>query len=70
MLAVRAAHASKALVEIPTPEEGRHGACYDGTPESVFGLKTLVIDLLEGLEMLVHHTPQIRGLRIAWTVQG
>jgi hypothetical protein len=41
----------------------------DRAPEAVLGRKPLVVDLLEGVEMLVQQLPQIGGLRIAGTVQ-
>jgi hypothetical protein len=56
-----AAHAA------PTGATARPGA---PGPDAVLGLKTFVVDLLEGLKILVHQVPQIRGLRIARAVQG
>ena len=70
VLALPAANASKALLEIAAPQKGGHGTFHDGPPIAILGRKPLVVDLLEGLEMLVHQTPQIRGLRITWTVQA
>ena len=37
---------------------------------NVLGLKAFVVNLLEGVKVLVDQTPQIRRLRIAWTVEG
>ena len=68
--AVGAAHAGEALVQIAALEKGRHGALHDRPPEAVLGLEALVVDLLEGLEMAVHHAPQAGRLRIAWAVEG
>jgi hypothetical protein len=68
--AVRAAHAGEALVQIGALEKGRHGARHDRPPETVLGLKLLVVDLLEGPEMPVHQAPQVGGPRIAGPVQG
>ena len=67
--AVWAANASKAFLEIPTLEKGCHGASYHRAPVAVLGLKPPVVDLLEGLQMLVHQAPQVGGPRIAWLVQ-
>ncbi len=75
VLAVWAANAGKALFEIATLQKCLHRAFNDrprpacGCP-AVLGLKTLVVDPLEGLKMLVHQTPQVGGLRIAWAIQG
>ena len=68
VLAVWAAHSSKALLQIAAFEKGRHRALDDRAPVAVFGLKTFVVDLLEGLKMLVDQAPQVRVLRIAWSV--
>ena len=70
VLAVRAADAGEALVQVATVEKGRHGALDDRPPEAVLGLKPLVVDLLEGGEMPVQQSPQVGGLRIAGTVEG
>lgn len=40
------------------------------TATTVSGLKAFVVNLLEGVKVLVDQTPQIRRLRIAWTVEG
>ena len=69
MLAVWAANTSKALFELSTLEKGGHGTFHDRPPVATLGRKPLVVDLLERVEMLVHQARQIRGLRIAWTVQ-
>jgi len=68
VLAVRAANPGKALCEIPTLEKALHRALDDRPPVAVLGLKPLVVDLLEGLKLFVDQTPQIRCVRIAWTV--
>ena len=64
------ADAGEAVMQIAAGEKGRHGSLDDWPPEAILGLKPLVVDLLEGLEMPVHQAPQVGGLRIAWTVQG
>ena len=69
VVAVRAADAGEALVQVAALEKGRHGALDDRPPEAVLGRKPLVVDLLEGLEMLVQQPPQVGGLRIAGAVQ-
>ena len=69
VVAVRAADAGEALVQIAALEKSRRATRNDRAPEAVLGLKPLVVDLLEGLEMLVQQTPQFGGLRIAATVQ-
>jgi hypothetical protein len=69
VLAVRAADAGEALVQIAALEKGPHGALDDRAPEAVLGRKPLVVDLLEGLEMLVQQPPQVGGLGIARAVQ-
>jgi hypothetical protein len=69
VVAVRAADAGEALVQVAALQEGLHAALDDGAPESVLGGKPLVVDLLEGLEMLVQQPPQVGGLGIAGAVQ-
>ena len=56
-------------MQIAALEKGRHATLNDRAPEAVPGLKRLVVELLEGLEVLVQQTPQFGGLRIAGTVQ-
>ena len=68
MLAVRAADTREALMQVAALEKGVDGALDDRPPEAVLGLKLLVIDLLEGLEMPVHQAPQVGSLRIARAV--
>jgi hypothetical protein len=70
VLALPAANACKALLEIAALEKSLHGAVYDGPPVPVLGRKPLVVDLLKGGKMPVHQAPQIRGLRIAWTIEA
>ena len=69
MVAVRAADAGEAFVQVAALEEGLHAVLDDRAPEAVLGRKPLVVDLLEGVEVLVQQPPQIGGLRIAGTVQ-
>ena len=57
VLAVRAANSGEAFLQISTLEKGCDGALDDRPPEAVLGLKAFVIDLLEGLKMLIHQTP-------------
>jgi hypothetical protein len=68
VLAVGTADAGEALVQITALEKGRHGALDDRPPEAVLGLKTFVVESLEGLKMLVHQAPQMRGEWIAGAV--
>jgi len=70
MLAVWAVDAGEALVQIAALEKGGHGAIDNRPPESVLGLITLVVNLLEGREMLIHQSPQRGFPRIAWAVEG
>ena len=65
MVAVGTADAGEALVQVAALEEGLHAVLDDRAPEAVLGRKPLVVDLLEGVEMLVQQSPQIGGLRIA-----
>jgi len=57
-------------VQIAALEKGSHGAINNRPPESVLGLIPLVIDMLEGREMLIHQSPQRGCPRIAWAVEG
>jgi hypothetical protein len=70
VVAVRAADSGETLVQIAALQEGRHGALDDRPPETILGLKSLVVDLLEGGEMPVQQAPQVGCLRIAWAVEG
>src|SRR5580658_8654365 len=67
--AVAAADADKAVMQVATLQKGRHRALDDRPPETILGLIAIRINLLEIREMLVHHTPQVRRLRVAWAVQ-
>ena len=69
VVAVGAADAGEALVQVAALEKGLHAALDDRAPEAVLGRKPLVVDLLEGLEMLVQQPPQVGGLGIAGAVQ-
>ncbi len=66
MLTVLAANSGKAFLQIATLEKGSHRVLDDGTPVTVLGLKAFVVNLLEGVKVLVDQAPQIRRLRIAW----
>jgi hypothetical protein len=46
-----------------------HQAFDDRAPEAILGRKPLVIDLLEGLEILVQQPPQVGGLGVTGAVQ-
>jgi hypothetical protein len=70
VLTVRAAHSGKTVLQIAALEKGRHRTPDDRSPVAVLGLKPLVVDLLETVKMFVHQAPQVRGPRIAVTVQG
>ena len=67
--AVGAADAGEALMQIAALEEGRYAVFDDGAPEAVLGRKPLVVDLLEGLEMLVQQPPQVGGMGVTGPVQ-
>ena len=69
LLAVGATNASKTLLQIPALQKGCDGSFDDWTPEAVLALITLIVDLLERVKMLIDHTPQAGGPRIAWPVQ-
>ena len=68
-MAVGTADASKTFREITTRNKSGHAAVDDGSPETVLGLKALVIPLPEGVKMLIDQSPQVGGLGIAWAVQ-
>ena len=70
MPAISAANTGEAFVQIAAGEKGRDGSLDDRPPEAVLGLKPLVVDPPEGLEMLIHQAPQAGGPRIAWTVES
>lgn len=69
MPAVGAAHAGEAFLQIAAPQKRGHRLLDDGAPETVLGLIALIVDLLEGVKMLVEQTPQVGGLGIAWAVE-
>jgi hypothetical protein len=62
-------YSGSALVQVAALEEGLHAVLDDRAPEAVLGRKPLVVDLLEGVEVLVQQPPQIGGLRIAGAIQ-
>jgi|GEM_PF-4524618 len=66
VFAVGAANARKPLLQIAALQEGGHRLLDDRPPESVLGLVAFVVDLLEGVKMLIEQTPQVGGPRIAW----
>ena len=69
VFAVPAANPGESLLQISAFEKGCYRFLNNGTPETVLGLKSLVVNLLKEVEMLVEKTPQIRCVRIAWTVK-
>ena len=62
-------YSGSALLQVAALQKCLHRACDDRVPEAILGRKPLVIDLLEGLEMLLQQPPQVGGLRIAGAVQ-
>ena len=70
VVAVRAADAGEALLQVAALQKCLHRAFDDRAPEAILSRKPLVIDLLEGLEMLIQQPPQVGGLGIAGPVQG
>ena len=70
---VGAANPRKAFFQIATFEKGSHapdhrrpgcpGGARHRSPEAVLGLKSFVIDLAEGLKMLIHQAPQVGSTR-------
>ena len=69
MLTVGAANAGVAFLQIAALEKGGHRLLDRRSPETVLGLITLVVDLLEGLKMLIQQLPQVGCVRIAWLVE-
>ena len=70
MVTVGAANSGKAFLQIATPQKGCHGRLDDRPPIAVLGLKAFIVDLLEGVKVLVDQTPQIRRMRISLAVDG
>ena len=69
VLAVAAADAGEAFVQVAALQKRGHAALDDRPPETILGLIPLVVDLHEGREMAVQQSPQVGGVRIAGTVQ-
>ena len=69
MLTVGAANSSIPFLQIAALEKGRHGLLDDRSPETILGLIAMVVDLLEGVQMLIKQAPQVGCLRIAWAVE-
>ena len=69
VLAVGATNPSKSCLQIATLEKGGYRTLDDGPPVAVLGSKAIVVDLLKGVKVLIQQPPQIRRLRIAWTVE-
>jgi len=74
VLTVGAANSGEAFLQIAALEKGGHRLLDDrsrpasGCP-TVLGLITLVVDLLEGVKMLIQQLPQVGCVRIAWLVE-
>ena len=64
-----AANSREAFLQIATLKIGCHRLFDDRPPETVLGLITLVVDLLEGVKMLIQQAPQVAGLGNAWAVE-
>ena len=64
LLAIGAAHPSKAFLQIPTLEEGSNRMFDDRPPEAVLGLITFIVDLLKSAKVLIEQTPQVGGMWI------
>jgi len=69
MPTVGAANSIKPFLQIAALEKGCHRLFDDRPPEPVLGLITLVVDLLEGVKVLVERPPQVGGLGIAWPIK-
>ena len=69
VLAIGAANSGKACLQIAALEKGCHRLLDDWPPVTVLLLKTLVVDLLEGVKMFIEQAPQVGGLGIAWAVE-
>ncbi len=57
VLAVGAANSGESFLQIAALEKGRHRLRDDRPPETVLGLITLVVDLLEGVKMFIEQSP-------------
>ena len=69
VFAIGAANSGKAFLQIAALEKGSHRLLDDWPPVTVLLLKTLVVDLLEGVKMFIEQSPQVGGLGIAWMVE-
>jgi hypothetical protein len=69
VVAVGAADAGEAFVQVAALQKSLRRALDDRAPETVLGRKPLVIDLLEGLEMLLQQPPQVGGMGVTGAVQ-
>jgi hypothetical protein len=58
VLAVRAADAGEAVMQVAVVEKGPYRPLDHRAPEAVLGPKLLVVHVLEGLEMPVHQAAQ------------
>jgi len=57
-------------MQIAALEIGCHRLLNDRLPITVLGLESLVVNLLEGVKVLVDQAPQIRRMWIAWAIKG
>ena len=69
MFTVGAANSGKPFLQIATFEKGCHRLLDDRPPVAILDLKAFIVDLVEGVKVLVDQTPQIGGLRITWTAE-
>ena len=68
MLAVAAAHAGEAALEVAAIEKLIHDLRDDGVQEAVTGLIALLVGVQERVKMPGQALPQRRGLRLAGTI--
>lgn len=69
MLAVGAANSGESFVQIAALEKGCHRLLDNWPKVTVRGLISLVVDLLEGVKMLIEQPPQVGRLAIAGAVK-
>ena len=70
MITVGATNSGEAFLQIATLEKCCDGLFDDRPPIAVLGLKAFIVNLLEGVKVLVDQAPQIRRFRITWLVEG
>ena len=69
IFAIRATNSSKTFMQVTALKIGCYRPLNNGPLETVLDLKTLIVDLLERIKMLVDQTPQFGCTRIPWLVQ-